>query len=310
MRAIKKILYGVLFCCISPPAFATPSCGSSLMPAFTANQATQLCAKMIYNPSTTGNTQITSPAGKTIQFLPTGITATRLTLSSNGTDQTLITFGDGVPARPHLDIHASTTDGADTGYIIIGPGGNNSLETGSAIVMYGNEDIGGLGGYLKLDSGNVTGAKVEIITPDNILHTSADYKVRWYWQTGYADMFNDATNGGNIVFQKDGTGIRQSADFPAAAGSDQSGAAQLIAWLAFVTGADGAKGVKLPVNPEEGSTFYVYNTANAALVVYPGSGDAIGALSEDTSVSVAAYGMLLCQAKDSSQWWCTEGANP
>ena len=229
--------------------------------------------------------------------------------SSYSADASSFTFGTPGITRPYLEIHGPTSQGSDTGYLILGPGGANNLERGSAIVMYGI-DASNNAGDLKLDCANKAGAVVEIITPNGITHDSSDYKVRWYWQQGGGNYYNSATDGGDIVFQKDGTGVRESSDAPAAAGSDQAGATALAARLAFVTGANGTAGVKLPVNPSEGTTFYVYNTANAVLKVYPGSGDAISAAGSDTAVNVAAYGALFCHAQSTSQWWCTEGANP
>lgn len=229
--------------------------------------------------------------------------------SSYSPDASTFTFGTPGITRPYLEIHGPTSEGSDTGYLILGPGGANNLERGSAIVMYGI-NASNNAGDLKLDCANLPGAVVEIITPNGITHDSSDYKVRWYWQQGGGNYYNSATDGGDIVFQKDGTGVRESSDAPAAAGSDQTGAAALAARLAFVTGANGTAGVKLPVDPAEGTTFYVYNTANAILKVYPGSGDAISAAGLNNAVNVAAYGSLFCHAQSTSQWWCTEGANP
>ena len=48
------------------------------------------------------------------------------------------------------------------------------------------------------------------------------------------------------------------------------------------------------------------NLSNKTLKVYPGSGDAINPLSDDTAVVLAADTMLICVAQDGVQWFSGE----
>lgn len=256
-----------------------------------------------------GNTILESNANKVIKFIPDRIASTALTIDQTGTDSTRLIYGDGTAVRGHLDILGATTDGNDDGYIIIGPGGANSLERGAAIVMYGNETTGGNEGDLKLDCGNVSGGEVEIITPET-LGNSSTYRRRFYWPAHSGDFLGDPDYGGDVVFQKDGSGIQDSTDAPAAAGADQSTATQLVARVAFVTGASGTNGVKFPATPDTGDSWRVYNASASALLVYPNTGDAINSNASNASVSVAAGGVLNCHAQSASQWRCGEEANP
>ena len=80
----------------------------------------------------------------------------------------------------------------------------------------------------------------------------------------------------------------------AAAGGDQAGATLIDAMggsTVFVTGADSAKGVRLPVvaNLTIGQTFTIHNTVSGqTLKVYPGSGDKILPAADNTAITIAA----------------------
>ena len=150
-----------------------------------------------------GNTVVTSASGKSIKLQPNAQTSANLTVSSSSSDETTLTFGDGAVTRPFLAIHGSTTDGDDDGYIIIGPGGSNSIDRGAAIVMYGNEASNDAG-TLKLDAGSVPGAMVEIITAE----TPGVYRRRWYASYASGNWNSEETYGGSVVFNKSGTGVK------------------------------------------------------------------------------------------------------
>lgn len=202
---MKSLLLILLAALISGTAYADEARVNRLMSkGIVSGAAAELDSSFQIDVDSSGNTEIDSAASKTIELKPQGLEATKLAVSSNGTDVTSIVFGNGTPDRASLAIRGATTDGDDDGFIIIGPGGSNSLERGSAIVMYANETTGGNAGDLKLDCGNVANSVVEVITPQTV-GDSGSYKVRWYWQQGTGNFYNDATDGGNIVLQKTGT---------------------------------------------------------------------------------------------------------
>ena len=80
----------------------------------------------------------------------------------------------------------------------------------------------------------------------------------------------------------------------AAAGGDLAGATAIAAdggSTVFVTAANDAKGVRLPVVADSiiGQTFTIHNTvANKVLKVYPGSGDKILPAADNTAIEIAA----------------------
>lgn len=89
----------------------------------------------------------------------------------------------------------------------------------------------------------------------------------------------------------------------AATGSVQGDAAQLIEGFQVVTGADGTKGVKLPV-AVAGMQCMIKGTTAAVLKVWPSSGAAINAISADSAMSLAS-GVIpaLFVAKSATQWY-------
>ena len=98
----------------------------------------------------------------------------------------------------------------------------------------------------------------------------------------------------------------------AAAGSDQAGAGAITQGsgaVVIVTGADDAKGVRLPLLSDctVGEVYFVMNNlSNKTLEVYPGSGDAINVSSDNTAITVAAdtINMFICM--DAAEWFGAE----
>lgn len=74
----------------------------------------------------------------------------------------------------------------------------------------------------------------------------------------------------------------------AATGSDQAGAAAITTGFALVSGADDAKGVKLPTAVAGLQCIIKSSVAGKILKVYPFSGDAINALAGDAAISLAS----------------------
>ena len=94
----------------------------------------------------------------------------------------------------------------------------------------------------------------------------------------------------------------------AAAGSNQATSTLIDAnggSTVFVTGADNTKGVRLPVvaNSTIGQTYTIFNTVdNKTLEVYPGSGDKILPVADDTGITIAASGVLVVTHYSADGW--------
>ena len=90
----------------------------------------------------------------------------------------------------------------------------------------------------------------------------------------------------------------------AAAGANQGAAAQLAGGFTLVTGADDAKGVKLPA-AVAGRICIVKNAvSNKALLVYPGTSDKInGGTATTGTLSLAASTIAMFIAYDDVDWY-------
>lgn len=89
----------------------------------------------------------------------------------------------------------------------------------------------------------------------------------------------------------------------AATGADLAGAAALTAQVNAVTGADGAKGVRLPV-AEANSLVIVINTdASNDLLIYPRSGAQINALGASNAFTLIAGNTAIFAGRSATLWY-------
>lgn len=132
------------------------------------------------------------------------------------------------------------------------------------------------------------------------------------WSFNSSGQFTqDATNGGDIVFNKGLRGIAANIGTLAGTGSSQSDAAAIVTSVVRVTGADGAVGVKLPAlaSVSTGFSITIINSSTAsALKVYSNaSGETMTGQSGTTAISVAAKLFLRCWKYDASNWYVEKG---
>lgn len=94
-----------------------------------------------------------------------------------------------------------------------------------------------------------------------------------------------------------------NADLPAA-GSTVTDAAQLLEGFQVVTGADGTKGVKLPVTPAAGAVVILKGTTSAVLKVWPDAAATINAIGSNGAMSLTS-GVIpaIFIAKSATQWY-------
>lgn len=159
---MKRVLILIIILLASNIAFAD-SCGTGLMPAFTANQATQLCdtfadTPTLVDPTVEGNltfsdaaasivggaTSLTvGSAGSTI--IKPDADANRLfTFDASSDTAHTLTYGDaGVTALQTLVIASSTADTDDDGLTVVCGGGAESSARGGCIRLRGEEFTGG-----------------------------------------------------------------------------------------------------------------------------------------------------------------------
>lgn len=241
----------------------------------------------------------------------TGNNARRLTIPylADADDVDLV-LGSASTTAPIFTIRGQTADGDDDGVLVICSTGACGTARGPYLKLEGNEAASG--GDVTLECGSSANSALTLSAPtgsSGILYYLGG-NLRWTYELD-GDLAQDATNGGNIVFQKDKTGVIDSTEGTAATGSVLADATLIAANVTFVTDADATKGVKLPVAPIGGQRFVIYNTANAVLKVWPGEAtDNINANADGVNVAVAAYATLYCHASSADVVWCGELDNP
>lgn len=161
---MKKILIAVLLALntLSLGTAFADTCATNLMPAFTAAQATKLCATLgavtaSLIPSA-DNTVDLGSASKTFRNLYTGTginaktseiltvrqDANRLFTFDAASDTTeTLKWGDGTTAVQKLTISANTADAADDGTLFLAGGGAVGGTRGASITLSGEEVSGG-----------------------------------------------------------------------------------------------------------------------------------------------------------------------
>ena len=195
-------------------------------------------------------------------------------------------------------------DNTRAGYIELGGNDNASLH-GGILIAPGIESSSS---FLDLrNGGNAAGNAIQINKYDGTHF--------WYLgSTASGNILNDATNGGNIIFQKGQTGVRSDIGTLAGAGSTQADAAAIVHTVTRVTGANGTVGVNLPALATigVGARVTVINSdvTNALKVYGNAAGETIDGQSGTTAISVAAKLFLDCFAYDASNWYCDKGVLP
>jgi hypothetical protein len=106
--------------------------------------------------------------------------------------------------------------------------------------------------------------------------------------------------------------LSSAAQAVTATGSNQGDAAAIsaVAPLVLVTGADGTKGVILPTlaTAGVGAMLVIANLTAGALKVYPGSGDQVLPVADNTAYTMAASTTSILFSADGIKWIGLEGA--
>ena len=143
---------------------------------------------------------------------------------------------------------------------------------------------------------------VSVTTTDDLTDVGTVNHAAGAILVGDGSKFEEVTVSGPLALAASGA-VTVTRATVGAAGSNQ-GDATAITTQGFVkvTGADATKGVKLPA-AAVGKLVLVKNSANAVLKVYPGTDDAINALSANAELSMAAYTSALFVADDATTWF-------
>jgi hypothetical protein len=131
---------------------------------------------------------------------------------------------------------------------------------------------------------------------------------RWTFGTT-GNLIQDATNGGNIVLSKAGTGLVEGLTGSlVAAGTTISDAAQVVQTYSNVDSASGTNGVKLMQSMTIGQKNIIFNNnaSNALLVYPPTTGDTIIGYAAGVNFSLAARATATCHKVTATIYECFE----
>jgi hypothetical protein len=213
-----------------------------------------------------------------------------------------IASGAGLAAYPPLaTIRTDTVNGSDWGSVEIYASDTIGTARGASIILLGDDFGGaGVGAGMTLEAGTGTAGTIKF----NTVGTN-----KWTLEAD-GDLVNNATTGGNLIFNRDLYGLVDKINTVAAAGSDLAGAAVITSVVVTVTGADETKGVKFPTPLISGQRYVIYNTDGTSHVhVYAGSAtDNINNIADNGSVELHKATGLYCHATSTTQLWCIEGA--
>lgn len=173
-----------------------------------------------------------------------------------------------------FSILGSTSDASDTSEIRCRAAGAFANGRGAGWVAYGADHATNAGEMHVLGDGG----KLYLETVGDDVYVQPGGSLRWSFQT-VGDLANDATSGGNIVFNKAGTGVHNNITTGITAlGSDQAGATALTTTLNEVSTVGAAnRGVRLPSAAGfVGAMIVVENLGANNMYVYPASGENLG----------------------------------
>jgi len=184
--------------------------------------------------------------------------------------------GDLVFGKTSGIIRQNTSDGTDNKLLILAGGGSNAVGRGSFIELSGNEHANG--GAVNIWGGAISTGHINSV----IGHSSA--KIQFFnastavmWDINNSgNITQNSSNGGNIVFQKNSTGMVFTADNAvSAAGSSASDATLLTKNVNFVSTVAASTGVKLWDGGAGFGPIVVRNGGANTLTVYAPTGHTI-----------------------------------
>lgn len=207
-------------------------------------------------------------------------------------------------------IRTDTVDGTDNKQIIINGGGGAASNRGAQISALGNE-VAAVGGSIFLQSGNISSGSIFA----RFTNASSIFGIRnvsdglmWSFNNS-GDLTQDATNGGNIVFSRTNTGVRNTvAAAVTAAGTTSTDATVITSGINNVTTAAVGSGVRAQSFPV-GMTIIIRNQTANAFNIYPPTGGNILGYGTDVGASLAVNAMAICYVQTSLLLGCSEAPN-
>lgn len=224
--------------------------------------------------SYTGSIKLESgnASGSKIEFLPGGYVGWNFNRTASNSSHELV-FGRSDISASIATIRGARADGSDDGLLqLAGGGGGSSQGRGAYLNLYGN-DYSGSGGNAIFSGGDKAGASINLRVNSSTGNINIQQGTNTLWSFEYdGDLQQNATNGGDLVFNRAGKGVCDKLATLAATGSVLADAAQIAARITIASGADNTKGLKLPSAALSGAIYRVINPdVTYSVNLYPGS---------------------------------------
>lgn len=200
-------------------------------------------------------------------------------------------------------------NGADTATVTICAGGGTTSGRGACLSLVGNEGATNPGDAY-LESGDASTADVFVrVNSSNGLIRFATNAVEIWNMNASGVLIQNATNGGDIQFQKAGTGIKYPAAAvitPSTSYPTPNAGDTLTQRLSIIAaGAPTATFVELPLATiSVGESYSVLNGSSNPVAIVPISGNSSNALAAGTPFSCATTLRCDCVAVSSTLWAC------
>lgn len=261
---------------------------------------------------TEGGTEATTAAGaRTNLGLSTMATQSANGVAITGGDIGGVVFNsDILTSDSSFILSSNTSDGSDTKNTQFWAGGAASSGRGAGISLHGNEASST--GWAEINAGNVSGAQILLRTfGAQPISFFTDALSRWLVATD-GDLENNDSNGGDLIFNKAGTGVVDKLASVSAGGTTQGGATAITSRLSYITSASANNGVILPAD-KVGASYKLFIPTNGVKLYPPVDGsinfftiDTPKALAANSIVECTSYGSGLVGGGVDELWVCTE----
>ncbi len=278
------------------------TCAVGLMPPFTAAQANKLCSTFV-GDETIGaslipcadNAYDVGDADYSIRSLYLG---------------TSLIFND-VTASDEL-IKTLSVDGADSNLINITPGGAYSSTRGAGLQLNGNEQgTNPADAYLESGSAATGDVFVRVNSTNGLIRFATNSDVEVWNMNASGALIQNATNGGDVIFQKPGTFVNMVAYVPTMAATPAAGTNMIQPGLNVIpTAAANTAAILGATTPTPGAQYVIYNSGPNSVRVKAGGGATMNGATAGGYAVMATNTSLECYASSAANYECKVPVHP
>lgn len=200
-------------------------------------------------------------------------------------------------------------DAADTATVTICAGGAANADRGACTSLVGNEAATNpADAYLESGSASTGDVFVRVNSTNGLIRFATNAGVEVWNMNAAGTLIQNATNGGDVEFQKAATGVRYPAAAvltPAADLTPVAGGSITTVLSRVVTGAPTASYIVLPAaTANVGKSYVVANEDSDPINFLPAGANTLCGRAAATPCACAGNSMCTCTAVTTSAWAC------